>query len=162
MEDRTLSLELRPRRALPAGLAPAGPLRDQQAEKRRALANAMNKTLAAANKPDGRVFTSATRGEATTRYKELADASQLKVTTMTPKDLVASASARKARLAAAARWQKARKAVGIVAPAPTPATILLPSQTSAVPEGTRLVRRGEFEGLKAGYRGYSSSELLGY
>jgi len=118
----------------------------------------MNKTLAAANKPDDRVFTLATRGEATTRYKELALASQLKVTQKTPKDLVPTASARKARLAAAARWQKDRKAAGVVAP-PAPTTDL---SLSAIPEGTRLVRRGEFDGLKGGYRCYTSSELLSY
>ena len=51
-----LQLTLRPRVELPAGLAPAGPLRDRQAERRRALANATNTAIAATPPEHARVF----------------------------------------------------------------------------------------------------------
>ena len=63
---------LRPRIALPDGLAPVGPLRDRQAERRRALATATNRVRESVGAVSKWEFTSLKKGEATAAYKELA------------------------------------------------------------------------------------------
>ena len=102
------------RQPVPAvtGLAPAGPLRDQQAERKRALANAANQMLAAVPTKDKPVFTSAGKGVATAAYTELAAAPVLSLVPKLASDATPSAATRQRRLAISSRWWKARKAAG--------------------------------------------------
>eukprot|EP00966_Prymnesium_polylepis_P158102 3654204-Prymnesium_polylepis.2 len=135
-------LSLRPR-ALPAGQAPAGPLRDRQAEARKALENAKDKVLAECGEQK-RTFTAATKGAATTAYTELAASKALAIVPKMPGTAEEAASSRKARLAAAARWQKARKAQAFAA------GTAMPEQPVAQPVHTtvssaRAPRRGEYD-----------------
>ena len=64
---------------LPEGLAPARPLRDRQAERRRALDNSTNIARVAPGAPTTLVYTDAGKGVATHTYEELAQSTQLTV-----------------------------------------------------------------------------------
>lgn len=159
MEKRSsLTLTLRPH-ALPAGVAPAGPLRDRQAEKRRALANATNKAVMAAPAAIQRMYTSASKGEATEAYAQLAAQKPLPIVARAASSKPETDSHRQRRLAAAARWKKVRLALGTITPS-GPLESGQPSLVSSVPACGRAIRRGELDGLKASYRGYDTSELL--
>ena len=138
-----LELTLRPREKLPAGLAPAGLLRDRQAEKLRAIANATKKALAAAPPELKLEYTAARRGDATPAYAALAAGSILPITQKLPAASIEKASHRQRRLAIASRWHKARLLLG---PA-TEVQTASPAQGLAQMADTRQVRRGEFKGL---------------
>eukprot|EP00966_Prymnesium_polylepis_P139174 3215788-Prymnesium_polylepis.1 len=151
--NKPLQLTLRPRANLPAGVAPAGVLRDRQAEKRRAIANATKKALAAAPPTLKLEYTAARKGEATAAYTELALHKPLPIIQVAPVASLETASHRQRRLAAASRWQKARLLGTATSTTPAQRT---PLQVAEV----RQVRRGEFEGLTGVYRQYEVAELL--
>jgi hypothetical protein len=155
------AMVLRERSSLPDGLAPAGPLRDRQAERQRAVANATNKALADVPPPSKHEFTAAGRGKVTDAFRQLAERKPLPVVLAPPRDIAESASHRQRRLAAASRWHKAnlgRLAAASDLGAPAQAVVAAPLPLPEV----RHVRRGEFEGLKGCYRQYTDAELLEY
>ena len=156
MASEPLAVALRPRQTLPEGLAPAGPLRDRQAEAARALKNATNKVLESHKRKALAVYTDEKRGAATTVYQEIAAGKPLSIVMKQPPACLVAVSVRQRRMAAASRWQKARKA-GIITSAPKAATL---TEDGSAPDGARYVKRGEFDHLKASYRPYTDAELL--
>ena len=149
------------RKPLPAvqGLAPAGPLRDQQAEKRRALANTTNELKASAPAKKEYVRVPGARGELTLSYMDQAAAKPLAVVPKPTSAAMPTAKDQQRRLAILSRWYKANKAGGhtVAAEPPSLSTVSLPP---GMGEGTRLARRGEFDHLSGSYHNYSAQELL--
>ena len=156
-----MAFAMKLRQPVPAvsGLAPAGPLRDQQSERRRALANATNVMLASAPAKNKHIFTSAGRGENTPVFATMAAGKALTVVPKAASTKEPTASQRQRRLAALSRWYKARKAAGTDV-ASVPPTVLTISLAPGMSEGTRLARRGEFEHIGGSYHNYTAEELL--
>ena len=149
------------RKPLPAvqGLAPAGPLRDRQAEKRRALANTTNELKASAPAKKEYVRVPGARGELTLSYMDQAAAKPLAVVPKPTSAAMPTAKDQQRHLAILSRWYKANKAGGhtVAAEPPSLSTVSLPP---GMGEGTRLARRGEFDHLSGSYHNYSAQELL--
>ena len=101
MASEPLRLTLRPRVTLPEGLAPAGEVRDQQAERKRALAKATGKALAALEPQRKYAMTAWTKGDASDTYKDLQQSAPLLVALKPASVTVETASIRQRRMAAA-------------------------------------------------------------
>ena len=150
-----LSLVLRPRSQQIPGLAPAGILRDQQAEKRRALGRATADTLSDASviNPTRKLdWVNLPRGAATPLYSSIAAVTKLLVVPKAKVTAPAPAASRKARIAALARWHRGSTTIN----ADIAAAVVAPGMR----EGTRFVRRGEFDLLGGTYRNYTTCDLL--
>ena len=149
MLEQPLSIVLRASSQLPTGLAPAGPLRDRQDEKRQALEKATAKALASVGTLQTYDRVAMQKGAATALNLSINDQKVLSVVPRLSGNLAESTSARKARLAAMKLWHKGK------ATTPTPMAL-----TPQLAEGTRYIRRGEFELMPVSYRPYDSFELL--
>ena len=149
---QALSLELRPRSTGPKGLAPAGVLRDRQAEKRKALEKATAAAIDDAPPARKHEWVPLKKGDATDVYTMVASKKTLLVVPKQKGPAVLLESVRKARMAAMSRWHKGNMlALGA---AEVSSRAVIPS------EGHRYMRRGEFELMPAAYRPYDASELL--
>lgn len=158
MELNSLALTLRSRDKLPSGLAPVGPLRDWQAEQRRALAKATANALADTKVERKHEWTAFKRGEASEAYSSLKRAKPLPIVLKPPTAAKPSDSQRQRRLAAASRWQKARLTLALSTGSDAP---LEPQPVQVVQQpSVRHVRRGEFELIQSSYRQYTDTELL--
>ena len=120
MDSNPLAVTLRPHTALPNGLPPAGPVRDRQAEKRRALANATQAAVDEQDPKRTRVLTKWTKGQASSAYEELAQSKPLPIMLKPPASAEVTASQRQSLFAAASRWHKVGKAAAIAAGLPAP------------------------------------------
>ena len=159
MAPEHLQLTLRPRAALPDGLAPAGEVRDKHAEHRRAVAKATQQALDAQEPPRKYAMTSWTKGAASDAYKDLAQSVPLPIMLKPSSVVTETASIRQRRLAIASRWHKARTAAALEAGRSAP---VLPAPCTALsaPVASRQPRRGEFQHVATSYRGYDEAELL--
>ena len=144
-----LALALRARPTLPIGLAPAGPLRDRQAEKRRALEKATGAALASALPVRKHDWVPLRKGEATELYSETALKKVLSVVAKPSTTAQPTKSSRQKRLNAMKRWHKADAAAAV----PT-------ALATTAPAGQRFMRRGEFDLMNGAYRCYDAAELL--
>ena len=152
--SQALTLTLRARPTPPSGLAPAGVLRDRQAEKRKALANATQTALASAGSERKHDWVALKKGDATEVYQKVAKQGQLFVVPRLRGAAVPTADSRKARMAAMARWYKDTHAgkSHLVAATSAKAEELSPTK--------RYMRRGEFALMPGSYRAYNAAELL--
>ena len=149
------------RQPMPAdkGLAPAGPLRDQQAERRRALANSANILRASAPAKRECLWASAARGAFTQSYSDQTTKKPLALVPKPARATMPTAKDQQRRLAILSRWYKAHKAAGQTVPE-VPPSLSTVSVPLGMGEGTRLARRGEFDHLAGSYHNYSPQELL--
>ena len=113
MAANAFAMVLRGTTALASGVAPAGPLRDQQAERRRALTQATGKAAEALEAPRKYAMTAWTKGAASDGYKELVGTTPLPIVLKPASNVVVTDSQRQRRLAAASRWYKVRKAAAL-------------------------------------------------
>jgi hypothetical protein len=155
------AMALRGTTALASGVAPAGPLRDRQAEKRRALTQATKKAAEALKAPCKYAMTPWTRGTASDGYKELVSSTPLPIVLKAACDVVVTDSQRQRRLAAASRWNKVQKAAALAAGlnAPLPLTEF---QEQAAVAAVRHPRRNELDHVASSYRAYETPELLSF
>ena len=153
----TLSVVLRERRTLPKGLAPAGELRDRQSEKKKAVARATAKAVAAQGVALRLERVPIPNGDATEVYCSLATGKTLAVAPKAPVAAVTVGVVQR-RLAIASRWHKARLAASITSGTPLQENVYI--FPAPVDGHVRHARRGEFNSIKAEYRAYDTSELL--
>ena len=104
MLEQPLSIVLRASSQLPTGLAPAGPLRDRQAEKRRALEKATAKALASVGTLQTYDRVALPKGAATALYLSINDQKVLSVVPRLAGNLAESASARGRHSAVGEGW----------------------------------------------------------
>ena len=112
MSSCAFALALRPRTDAPEGLAPVGPLRDRQAEARRAAERAQRALAAAAGQLAPVRVEQAARGQATAAYQNMAEKGALVVTVKPTATAAESMTQRQRRMAAISRWQKEGKYEG--------------------------------------------------
>ena len=159
MATPPFGMVLRRTTAPPTGIAPAGPVRDRQAEHRRAVAKATKAAVDAQEPPRKYAMTAWSRGEASDGYVELAKVVPLAIVLKPDSKAVVTDSQRQRQRAAASRWNKARKAAALAAGSGAP----MPLPVSTVLDGKLVVRhprRGELDHVEAAYRTYEVSELL--
>ena len=156
---KPLALTLRSSGTGSKGLAPAGELRDRQAERRRALTKATATVLAEGNDEVKHEWTEWKRGAATEGYQELKRSKPLPITLRPSSAVVVTDSQRQRRLAAASRWNKVRLAKAIAAGEVAASSTAVEAVPQVVPD-TRHARRGEFECIAGNYRQYDVAELL--
>ena len=154
-----LTITLRSRDNLPSGLAPAGPMRDQQAERRKALSKDSKTLLAATPSLKVNEWTVWKNGDASDAYTELKREKPLPIALKPPSSIAVTDSQRQRRLAAASRWHKSRLAKAFAAGEEAPAVTAAQVQQLAAPQA-RHARRGEFELIGGSYRQYTDADLL--
>ena len=161
MAANAFAMVLRGTTALASGVAPAGPLRDQQAERRRALTQATGKAAEALEAPRKYAMTAWTKGAASDGYKELVGTTPLPIVLKPASNVVVTDSQRQRRLAAASRWYKVRKAAALAAGLDG-APPLAEFQEQAAVVAVRHPRRNELDHVASSYRTYETPELLSF
>ena len=158
-----LGVTLRSRENLPRGLVPAGPMRDHQAERRKALAKDSKSLLVATPSPKVHEWTVWRKGDATPAYTELKREKPMPIALKPPSSVVVTDSQRQRRLAAASRWHKSRlaKAIALAQASGEGAPTVTAAQVQQLAASqARHARRGEFELIGGSYRQYTDADLL--